>query len=176
MIDFQKERGLSPDGQFGPLTAKALASDFSMIHVNSLESSSVYPEFPNHMAFLLPNDIFKKEYSKLPKGFESWLKISQLSISKEKFKEIAEKGQEYILLVYFFDRVDPSFGINVEFATREEARGDAGSGKLYHVKPGAWPVIAKAFTIDDVPDKLYVNIFIQKSTFSNTCVGSHKLL
>lgn len=173
MMDFQEEKGLSPDGQFGPATAKAMAKDFSMIHVNRLEESPVYPEIPNNMVFLLPYDTFKKAYPKLPKGFQSWVEISKLGITKEKFKEIVKKDQQYIAFVYFFDRVDPAFKINVEFADMGKSRGEGSSHRSKH---DVWPIITKVFTIDDVPDRLYLNIFVQKSTFNSPCVGSHKLL
>lgn len=176
LMDFQKEKGLNPDGQLDEMTANALAQDFSMININSLESSMFYPETPNHMVFLLPYETFKNESSKLSKGFKSWAEISKLGITKEKFKKTAKKGQQYILFVYFFDRVDPAYGINVAFATNKNARSGTDAGKPFQAKPGVWPIVTKVFTIDKVPDKLYVNIFLQKSVLSSTSVGSHQLL
>ncbi len=175
LINFQKEKGLSPDGQFGPMTAKALAQDFSMIHVESLESRIFYPEIPNHMVFILPYDVFEKEKGKT-KGFESWLEVGKLGISKDEFKNTAKKGDKFILFVYFFDRINPAYGISVDFATSAKVKGNTLT-KPYHTKKGNWPVIAKNFTVDDkLPETLYLNIFLKKSSFKSPCIGSHKLL
>jgi Putative peptidoglycan binding domain len=173
MQDFQKEAGLSPDGQFGPATAKAMAKKFSMIHVRSLEEKPVYPEVPNQMVFLLPYESFKKASPKLTKGFPSWTEIGKLAITKEEFKKTAKKDQAYIAFVYFFDRVNPALKIDVEFASIAKGRGEGGS---HRSKQDVWPLITKVFTIDDAPDKLYLNIFIQKNKFISPCVGSHRLL
>jgi len=175
LTKFQTEKGLSPDGQFGPATAKALAQDFSMVHVESLESHTIYPEIPNHMVFILPYDVFKKEKENI-KGFESWLEMAKHGLSKEKFKETAKKGEKYILFVYFFDRVDPDFDIRIGLATMPKQRGTISYSVPYHATSSTWPVIATPFKIDTAPDKLYVNIFMEKNSVNMPCIGSHKLL
>lgn len=173
---FQKENNLIPDGQFGPRTAETLAQHFSIIDIDNFRSKIFYPSTPNHMLFLLPYEVFEKEFTQLPKGFKSWLTLGKHGISKEKFKETAKKGDKYILFVYFFDRVDPNFGISVGLSTKPKQRGTISDSEPYHAKPGTWPVIATPFTINDVPAKLYVNIFMEKSSVNKPCIESHKLL
>ena len=80
------------------------------------------------------------------------------------------------MFVYFFDRVDPAFTISAHCASKAKSRGGSKKNKKYYTKPGTWPVIVRLFSIDDVPDKLYINIFLQKNAVNSSCVGSHKLL
>jgi len=173
---FQKETGLHADGQFGPVTATALSHKFSMIHVRTIKNKIIYPEKPNHMLFILPYKVFMGKKNTLPKGFRSWIKVSKSGLSKDEFKKTMKKGNRYTLFIYFFDRVNPAFGIDIHFANTINTTGNSRKTDKYYAKTGTWPVIVRSFTINKIPDKLYINIFIQKSSFNKTCVGSHKLL
>ncbi len=177
LVNFQKANGLKPDGKFGPKTAKALVQDIPMINVQSLENHIVYPEIPNHVLFLLPYDLAKKEKERF-KRFGSWLDAGRLGISKEEFKKASTNGDKFVLFIYFFDRVNPDFGISIGLSTRPKQRGVVSDSEPYHTKPGDWPFITKVFSLDSqtLPDKLYVNIFLEKSVVSRPCIGSHKLL
>ena len=178
LIGFQKENGLTPDGQFGSQSAESLVQNMPVINVEKLESHIFYPEIPNHMVFILPYEVFKKNEAKLSQGFESLLEVGELGISADQFKEMAKEGQQYILFVYFFDRVDPTFAINVGFsATKKQWDSTSSSRKKYYAAPDSWPVIAEIFTIDSkLSDQLYFNIFLQEGKFKFKCVGSHKLM
>ena len=178
LTGFQKERGLSPDGLFGPNTAHALAQNMAMIHVESLDSHIFYPKTPNHMIFILPYDVFKKDEIKLSQGFHSLLAVGKLGLTADKFKNVAKQGEKYILLIYFFDRVNPTFAINVGFSPIEKQwDSHSSSGQKYYAKPGNWPVIVEEFTITNkLSDHLFINIYLNESRFKFRCAGSHKLL
>ena len=178
LINFQKEYGLDPDGQFGSKSAETLAQNMSMIYVETLENFIFYPKIPNHMVFILPYDVFKKDEIELSQGFQSLLAVGKLGLTSDKFKNVAKRGEKYILLVYFFDRINPTFAINVGFSTAKK-QWDSSSSSLqkYFAKAGSWPVIVEEFTITDkLSDQLFVNIFLKEDRFKFKCVGSHKLL
>lgn len=176
LIRIQKENGLKLERIASPSTARKLAQQFSMIYVKSLQNSILYPETPHHILFILPYDVFEREERTLPKGFESLSKVRKLGISKEEFKGRVKKKLQYILFIYFFDRVDPSSGVSVHFAATAKQRDNFFETEKYYAEPGTWPVIAKTFSIDDVSDTLYCNIFLTKNPFNSVCVGSHRLL
>jgi len=176
LIDFQKNNGLSPDGQFGSKSAEVLAQDLSMINVKELQNHIFYPETPNHMVFILPYEVFKREELKLSQGFQSLLEVGKLGLTPDKFKNMAKPGQQYVLFIYFFDRIDPTLAIIVGFSATAKRWHSGSMSQKYYAKPDSWPVIAETFTIDGkLADQLFVNVFF-KSTFRYQCVGSHKLL
>jgi len=178
LLGFQREAGLSPDGQFGPKTAQVLAQNMAMIHIKELDNHIYYPKIPNHMVFIIPYDVFKKDEAKLSQGFQSLLAIGKLGLTADKFKSIAKQGEKYVMLVYFFDRVNPTFAINIGFSIAERQWDNRSTGgQKYYAKPGSWPVIVEEFTISDtLSNQLFVNIFLKESRFKFKCAGSHKLL
>lgn len=173
---FQQEAGLSADGIFGPKTATELARTFPVIHVKDYRNKIIYPDIPNHMLFVVPRDRFVSQMGSLPQGFRSWSDVKNMSLSKDQFRKMAQKGTRFVLCVYFFDRVSPVSGITCQLSQKPGDSRRSSDSAPYFTRPGTWPVIIRPFEIKKTPDDLYINLFIQRSTNDNRCIGSHKLI
>lgn len=175
--EFQQEQGLNADGQLDARTATALGRNLSVLKVKKLQNQIFYPEIPNHMVFILNYDDFQKNKSRLTQGFKSFEAVGALGLSPEKFRQQVQPGQEYVVFVFFFDRVDPEIGISLGFTTEDSHFSVAGATESKYAKPGNWPVIAERFvTDDDLAESLYMHVFLKRGLFDFQCAGAHKLL
>ncbi|MBN2516837.1 MAG: hypothetical protein JXC33_12500 [Deltaproteobacteria bacterium] len=175
IVQYQKQKGLTPDGLFGRGCAREIAKDFSIIHIQKLESLIYYPEMPAHLVYLFPFDAVKKNPQKYTSGMEALPNVVKESISSEKFLKLAPSGQKLVLVTYFLDHVDPSAAVRIGFSSAAQRWSNTMSS-IYYAEPGTWPVIAETFCVDDALDKsgVYVNIFM-KSGFTYKCIASHEI-
>jgi hypothetical protein len=104
------------------------------------------------------------------------LEVGKLGLSPAKFSQTARKSQQYVLFIYFFDRIDPETACSVGFSNTAK-RWDSGSmSDKYYAAPGSWPVIAEKVSIEDkLASNLYLNVFFKKSLMYH-CIASHKML
>jgi len=176
LADFQREKGLKPDGIFGKRSARKLAKDFSMIHIQKLESITFYPGTPNHFVSIVPFKTVAQNPRKFSRGFDSLPDVGKHGITADQFKELAKPGERFVLFVYFTDRPNPVAPIKVGFSKSGQRWSKKMSPKYFAV-PGTWPVIAETFCIDESLDTsdLYVNIFI-KGKYTYKCIGSHQII
>jgi len=56
-VEFQKSRGLTPDGIVGKKTIAAMTEDMRILDVERLTTDIFYPEQPRHEIYILPWDI-----------------------------------------------------------------------------------------------------------------------
>ncbi len=175
LIDFQREKGLKPDGAFGRISARKLSKDFSIIHIQKLESIAFYPETPNHVIYIVPSKTVTQNPGKFSHGFDSLPDVGKHGISTDKFKELAKPGEKFVLFIYFTDRPKPVDPIKVGFS-KSGQRWSKKMSPSYYAVPGTWPVIAETFCIDESLDTsdVYVNIFM-KGKYTYKCIGSHRI-
>jgi hypothetical protein len=175
LAGFQREKGLNPDGVFGRISARKLSKDFSMIHIQKLESITFYPETPNHLIYIVPFKTVAQNPGKFSHGFDSLPNVGKHGITTDKFKELAKPGEKFVLFVYFTDRIKPVAPIQVGFSKSGQGWSKKMSPKYYAV-PGTWPVIAETFSIDKSLDTsgVYVNIFM-KGKYTYKCIGNHRI-
>jgi len=177
LSEFQQEQGLNPNGQLDSRTATALGKNLSVLKVKKLQNQIFYPETPNHMSFVLPYEVFKKNKNKLSLDFKSLEAVSALGLTPEQFKDRVKPGQEYVVFVFFFDRVDPEVGISLGFTVEDAHFSVTGASESRYAKQGTWPVIAERFVIDDnLAESLYMHVFMKKGLFDFHCAGAHKFL
>jgi hypothetical protein len=175
LTGFQREKGLQPDGIFGKGSARELSKEFSMIHIQKLESVTFYPEEPNHFIYLVPFKTVTQNPGKFSHGFDSLSNVAKYGITTDKFEEHAKPGEKFVLFVYFTDRIKPVAPIQVGFSKSGQGWSKRMSPKYYAV-PGTWPVIAQTFCIDESLDtsEVYVNIFM-KGKYTYKCIGNHRI-
>jgi hypothetical protein len=64
LTGFQRQQGLTPDGVFGDVSARALTQGLSMIHIKVLESMIYYPEKPGSGIYIVPYETVSKNPEK----------------------------------------------------------------------------------------------------------------
>ena len=181
LVKFQLEKGLKPDGIFGRRSANALSKEFSMIHIKRLESRTFYPEIPNHAVCIFPMETMIQNPAEFSDIFANLPKVAENSMSLESFNEQAKPGEKYVLVVLFFDRVDPTRAIQMGFSTTAKRRSEPLSSKQYAI-PGKWPALIETFSIDKelTDSSVYLNIFMGDTSDSILkmikCVGSYRII
>jgi len=181
LVKFQAEKGLKPDGIFGKRSASALSKEFAMIHIKSLESRIFYPEIPNHAACIFPLETMIRYPAEFSDIFENLPKVGEYSMSINVFNEQAKPGEKYVLVVLFFDRVDPTRALQLGFSTTAKRRSEPMTSKQYAI-PGKWPALIEPFTIDRelTGSSLYLNIFMGDKSDSIfkmiRCIGSYRII
>lgn len=175
LAELQREKGLKPDGVFGKGSARKLSKEFSMMHIQKIESMTFYPETPNHLIYLVPFKTVTQNPGKFSHGFDSLPDVAKHGITTDKFKELAKPVEKFVLFVYFTDRIKPVAPIQVGFSKSGQGWSKKMSPKYYAV-PGTWPVIAQTFSIDESLDtsEVYVNIFM-KGKYTYKCIGNHRI-
>jgi hypothetical protein len=181
LVEFQAEKGLKPDGIFGRRSANALSKEFTMIHIKKLESQIFYPEIPNHAACIFPLETMTQNPVEFSDIFTNLPKVAKYSMSLNAFQEQAKPGAKYVLVVLFFDRVDPTRAIQLGFSTTAKRRSEPMSSKQYAI-PGKWPALIEPFAIDKEfnSSSLYLNIFMGDTSDSFfkmiKCIGSYRII
>lgn len=175
LTGFQRQQGLTPDGVFGDVSARALTQDLSMIHIKQLESITYYPEKPSSCIYIVPYETVSKNPKKYGGGINSIREVANQSLSLDKIKAAATPGKKFVLFVFFLDRIDPSQPIRLSLSESEQRWGDKLSS-VYYAQPGSWPVITETFCIDDTlaDSRLFANIFL-KGKYVYTCVAGHRI-
>ena len=169
--------GLKPDGIFGRNTAKSLSTKIPIIDVQEISSEVVYPAKPRNAVYVVPSATVRKSTDKFYKGFESLETVRQHALSPEEFCKLTKKGAEFVIFVYFFDRIDPIKPVMIRISEFER-KATGTTGQKWYAAPGKWPVVVETFCFEKVPTSssshLYVNVFIQKKYLSR-CIGTHKI-
>lgn len=170
VTEYQRARGLNPDGMLGPKTAKSLASGASILDVQELTSHVLYPKKPRHLFYILDFETVEKEPEKFYKGFESLAEVMKnaLTIDDLRFLRKGQPKKEFVLFVYFFDRVNPNLPINVCLSSRAKRETEFMSPTCYAV-PEKWPVLVETISMEKQSAflRLYANLFINKKYVSS---------
>jgi len=180
LTQFQKEKGLVPDGAFGKKSAAAISEEISMVEIQKIESSIFHPETPSYLMFILPYDVVSKNIDKFNGGFGSLIEAGKQGLTVEQFAAKAKPGDKFVISVYFFDRIDPKAGIKIGFSASDQPWSSVQSVASY-ATPGTWPVVSETFCVDDTLETngLAANIlmksgFIYKSI--GTCILKEKVV
>ena len=168
VIEYQQSRGLTPDGILGPDTAASLTGDMWVLDVEELTSHVVYPEKPRHAFYVLDCETVEKDPDKFYGGFESVEHVMEHALPPEAFKELAQPGKQFVLFVYFFDRVDPNRAIQLGLSSIARRKTELLS-PTYHTEPEKWPVLVETISIDRrlAYGRLYANLFLDKKYLSS---------
>ena len=177
IAEYQKVNGLKPDGIFGKNTVKSLSTKIPIIDVQEMSSEVVYPAKPRNAVYVVPSATVRQSTNKFYKGFGSLETVRQHALSPEEFGKSAQKGAEFVIFVYFFDRIDPVKPVMIRIS--EFARKATGTtGPKWYAVPGKWPVVVETLSFEKVPTSssshLYANVFIQNKYLSR-CIGTHKI-
>jgi hypothetical protein len=89
------------------------------------------------------------------------------TLSSEAFNKLAVPGKQFVLFVYFFDRVHPNKSIRISLSSRK--KGKDTSGSIYHAEEGKWPAVVETFRIDKKlgASEIYANLFINSQYVSS---------
>jgi hypothetical protein len=176
VVDYQKSKGLSPDGILGKQTASSLVQDISIIEIQELTTLALYPEKPAFKAYIIRADAIDKNEFK--KGFESINTVKEHALSLDELKGIAKSGEKFIACIYFFDRVNPTYALKWGFANRADSMPQTLSA-FFYANPEIWPMVLETFTTesDIKSEKLYVNLLKKSEGFLGLLkvIGSHEI-
>ena len=160
--DYQEANSLAVDGIIGKNTIKALAEDALIIDIVELHTQVLYPEEPAFQAFILEaNDLHTYQFDS---GFESIDTVRNNALSLQELKHMANPEKEFVMCIYFFDRLNPSYGLSWGFSNHPEDWAENMSSVGY-AKPETWPLLIESFTIspeqlkDLAETRLYVHIY-----------------
>jgi len=177
IAEYQKANGLKPDGIFGRNTAKSLANKIPIIDVQEMSSEVVYPATPRNAVYVVPSATVRQSTDKFYQGFTSLETVRQHALSPEEFGKLAKKGAEFVVFVYFFDRIDPVKPVMIRISEFER-KATGATGPKWYAAPGKWPVVVETLSFEKVPTSssshLYVNVFI-KNKYLSRCIGTHKV-
>ncbi len=169
---FQEDHGLDPSGQPDLETLKRLVGDaVPVITVLEINSFNLYPSPPKHVAYLLPERRVTETPHRFDQGFSSWEDVARNAVPPEDLGTDGESG-DFVLFVYFLDKVDPSHPIclkfssaplNPESSTLQEA-GVPQTPRRY-ANRGAWPVLSETVRLKALgpSSDLYVNLIVDET-------------
>ena len=169
---FQEDHGLNPSGQPDLETLKLLVGDaVPVITVLEINSFSLYPSPPKHIAYILPEPRVTEDPSRFGQGFSSWEDVARNAVSPEGLGKDEDSG-DFVLFVYFLDKVDPSHPICLKFSsaplnpesTTPQGEGVPQSPRRYADR-GAWPVLSETVRLNarGPSSGLYVNLFVNEA-------------
>jgi hypothetical protein len=162
VIGYQKKLGLAPDGVLTDKTAKAIAGDLPVLDIQEMTSSILYPEKPRHVVFILPREKVAGNAKAFNRGIDSLKEAREHAISSADFRNHAKNGGEYVLFVFFLDRVNPARDLRTGFSRSRGVPPDAMTSKQYPL-PGKWPVLVEPFQSGPLSDsdQLYLHILMR---------------
>ena len=175
--EYQKANGLSADGAIGKNTIKSMLKDTDVVDVKQLEILPIYPENPRFEAHILWADIVvAANPGKFYKGFKSINNVRKKALSLEDLKKKSEASNDFVLFVYFFDRVNPKSQMSCGLSTTKKGASKIKSSYFY-TDPHGWPVLVESIKIDSAikSDKLYVNIYRNKKPMGDMTLGSYEI-
>jgi hypothetical protein len=161
VIGYQKKLGLEPDGVFNEKTAEAIAGDLPLLDIQEMTSSVLYPEKPRHVVFILPREEVARNAEAFNRGIDSLREVRERAIPSTDFRDHAKNGGEYVLFVFFLDRVNPSMDLRTGFSRSPGSLPDTMTSKQYPLA-GKWPVLVEPFQSGPIADsdRLYVHILL----------------
>ncbi|MCK5312895.1 MAG: peptidoglycan-binding protein [Desulfobacteraceae bacterium] len=173
--EYQRAQGLTSDGIAGKKTIEYLSKKLSMIDVQELTTQVLYPNRPRLSVYIMRSETFESNQDKFNKGFKSIGKVQKHALSMKEFKSFAKPGEEFIVFIYFLDRVDPAHALKWNLSTTKKSSSKPMS-KIFYVEPATWPVIVQTFSVDKKTksSKLYINLFTTRKR-STTCIASYEI-
>ncbi|MCK5100766.1 MAG: peptidoglycan-binding protein [Desulfobacteraceae bacterium] len=174
-IEYQRTKGLTPDGIAGKKTIVSLSQELSILDVHELTTQMIYPDTPRLAVHIVRSETFNANQNEFNKGFTSIEKVKKNALSMKEFRNLAKPGEKFIVFIYFLDRVDPAYALKWSLASSNKTLSKAVSS-IFYAEPKTWPVIVQTFSIDkkDKFKKLYVNLF-KTHKRSTTCIASYEI-
>jgi len=170
VIEYQKTKGLIIDGILGLETAGSLSQEMMILDVQELTSHVFYPPVSRHAFFFLDYETVEKEPDRFYKGFESLEEVMNHALTIDDVKRLTqgETSKRFVLFVYFLDRLNPNWPINVCLASRPKRKTEFMNPTSYAV-PERWPVLVETICIEKHSrfPRLYANLFINKEYVSS---------
>ncbi len=160
-MEYQKAIGLTPDGIVGKKTIAAMVDDARILDIEELTTEIVYPRQPLHEIYILPRETVDANPYQFANSFDNLPAVRENAIELAEFKSLVRKQKQFVVFVYFYDRVDPGSAIQIGFSNYEKGRSNKKSSILYNT-PGNWPVIVWPIDIQRIDSfgNLYVNVYI----------------
>jgi hypothetical protein len=157
---------------FSPPTVQQPSSkgDPPQITISELNSFTIYPRNPAHLVYIVPAQVVQSNPERFAKGFDSLAAVVQNAVPTDKLR-IRGDGQRFVLFVYFFDKVNPQYPIQINYSGY---RGDATqyiTTKRY-ASPGMWPVIVEGLKINSI---IRSSFFFANVRVNKKCIASYSL-
>ena len=169
VLTFQRSTGLSQDGVLGAGTAKAMVKDLELAAIQGMQSQALYPDSPRFEVHVLPERIVAQAADsgsdRFTRGFDSLEAVRAAAVPPDQLEITALREGNFVLFVYFLDRLPPLSSVEVGFSLQEglkDARNKKATMKPVYTAPDSWPVIVAPFSLPDVGPRLYVNLFINE--------------
>ncbi|MCD4741145.1 MAG: peptidoglycan-binding protein [Desulfobacteraceae bacterium] len=174
-IEYQRAKGLTPDGIAGKNTIKSLVQELSMIEVQKLTTQVIYPIRPRLSVHIVPSKAFNANQNKFNKGFKSIDKVKKHALSMKEFKSLAKPGEKFVVFIFFLDRVNPTYALKWNLTSTRKGSSKPMSS-IFYAEPETWPVIVQTFNIDEKAkfSKLYINLFKTQKLLS-ICIASYEI-
>lgn len=172
IAEYQQARGLTPDGVAGGKTIESLAREMPVLDVQELTTQVIRRQRPQTILYVLPLETVAKNKKEFSGGFKSMERVKKHDISADDFRRLAKPGQEFVLFVYFLDRVNPAYSIRLNFAPSPLSQTRFLTPVRY-AAPEKWPVLVESFKLDDIEDptaSIFVNVLVDGKR-----VGSHSI-
>ncbi len=158
----QKDLGLAPDGRLTDKTAEDIAGDLPVLEIQEITSGVLYPEKPRHVVFILPKKTVAANGKALLRGIDSLQDVRKHAIPSTDFRAHARKGGDFVLFVFFLDRVSPAKDLRTGFSRGPGSPPDSLTPRQYPVA-GAWPVLVEPFHLGPLADSdpLYLHVLLR---------------
>jgi hypothetical protein len=144
--------------------------DPPQITISELNSFTIYPRDPAHLVYIVPAHIVQSNPEQFAKGFDSLAAVVQNAIPTEQLR-IQGDGQRFILFVYFFDKVNPQYPIQINYS---DYRGDTTryATTQRYASPGMWSVLVEGLKVNSIlrSSFFFVNVRVNKK-----CIASYDL-
>ena len=175
VIEYQRAKGLTPDGIAGKKTIASLSKGLSIIDLQELTTHVVYPDNPHLSVYIIRSETFNSNQDEFNKGFKSIDKVKKNALSLKDFRSFAKPGEKFVVFIYFLDRVDPAYALKWCLADSSKKLSKAVSS-IFYAELETWPVVVQTFSIDkkDRFKQLYINLF-KTDKLSNTCIASYEI-
>ena len=143
-------------------------NDPPRITISELNSFTIYPQNPAHLVYIVPSQIVRSNPDKFAKGFDSLAAVVKNAIPSKKLR-LRGDGEQFVLFVYFFDKVNPQYPIQLNFSGHLGKITQHTTTRRY-ARPGMWPVIVEGLKINNIQRSSF---FFTNVRVNQRCIASY---
>lgn len=145
-------------------------NDPPRITISELNSFTIYPQNPAHLVYLVPARIVRSNPERFAKGFDSLAAVVKNAIPSKKLR-LRGDGEQFVLFIYFFDKVNPQYSIQLNFSGHRGKITQYTTPRRY-ARPGMWPVIVESLKINTIQRSSF---FFTNVRVNQRCIASYNL-